>query len=196
MNRFNKEYWEGRYKNNETGWDVGAPTPPLKEYIDQLADKNLSILIPGAGNAHEAEYLFNNGFKNVTVIDIAEEPLKNIKSRLPGFPKEQLIQADFFEHKGQYDLILEQTFLCALDPSLKKSYAAQMYQLLKPKGKLVGVVFIDPVNATVPPFGGPKEEYETLFKEKFNIDVLNNCYNSIKPRAGRELFMHLTKKEL
>jgi len=196
MTQFNKEYWENRYKNNETGWDVGAPTPPLKEYIDQLTDKNLHILIPGAGNAHEAEYLFNKGFKNITVIDIAEEPLKNIKSRLPGFPKEQLIHADFFEHNGQYDLILEQTFLCALDPSFKKKYAAQMYQLLKPKGKLVGVVFIDPLNATAPPFGAPKEEYETLFKEKFNINVLTNCYNSIKPRAGRELFIHLTKKEL
>ena len=33
--------------------------------------KNISILIPGCGNSHEAEYLLSQGFTNITVIDIA-----------------------------------------------------------------------------------------------------------------------------
>src|ERR1035437_4689238 len=103
MNKFNKDFWTERYLNNETGWDLGAPSTPLKEYIDQLNNKNLNILIPGAGNAYEAEYLFNKGFKNITVIDISIEPLKNIQKRLPDFPKENLINDDFFEHTKQYD---------------------------------------------------------------------------------------------
>ncbi len=196
MNKFDKEYWTTRYKNNETGWDMGAASPPLKEYIDQLTDKNIAILIPGAGNAYEAEYLFKKGFKNVTVVDIAKEPLENIKKRILTYPKEQLIETDFFEHKGQYDLILEQTFLCAVNPLLKNKYVEKMVELLKPKGKLVGVVFTEPLNAKIPPFGATKEEYEKLFEEKFALKVFTNCYNSIKPRAGRELFIHLIKKEL
>lgn len=194
MNQFNKEFWTARYQNNETGWDLGAPSTPLKEYIDQLIDKNLSILIPGAGNAYEAEYLFNKGFKNITVIDISSEPLKNIQKRLPDFPKENLIFGDFFDHNKQYDLILEQTFFCALDPSLREKYVEQMHTLLKPAGKLVGVVFTAPLNTEMPPFAATKEEYLALFSSKFNLKVFDTCYNSIKPREGRELFIELEKK--
>ncbi|MCE9540518.1 MAG: methyltransferase [Bacteroidetes bacterium] len=194
MNQFNKEFWTNRYQNNETGWDLGAPSTPLKEYIDQLKDKNLSILIPGAGNAYEAEYLFSKEFKNITVIDISLEPLKNIQKRLPDFPKENLIFGDFFDHNKQYDLILEQTFFCALDPSLRKKYVEQMYNLLKPSGKLVGVVFTEPLNTKMPPFAASKEEYLALFSPKFNIKVFETCYNSIKPREGREMFINLEKK--
>ena len=194
MNKFNKDFWTERYLNNETGWDLGAPSTPLKEYIDQLNNKNLNILIPGAGNAYEAEYLFNKGFKNITVIDISSEPLKNIQKRLPDFPKENLIHGDFFDHKKQYDLILEQTFFCALDPSLRKNYVEQMHRLLKPRGKLVGVIFIEPLNTEMPPFAATKEEYIAYFSSKFNFKVFENCYNSIKPRAGRELFINFEKK--
>lgn len=194
MNQFNKEFWTARYQNNETGWDLGAPSTPLKEYIDQLKDENLSILIPGAGNAYEAEYLFNKGFKIITVIDISSEPLKNIQKRLPDFPKENLIFGDFFDHTKQYDLILEQTFFCALNPSLREKYVEQMYKLLKPAGKLVGVVFTAPLNTEMPPFAATKEEYLSLFSPKFNLKVFDTCYNSIKPREGRELFINFEKK--
>ncbi len=194
MNQFDKNFWTERYKNNEAGWDLGAPSAPLKEYIDQLDNKTLSILIPGAGNAYEAEYLFNKGFNDITVIDISAEPLKNIQKRLPDFPKEKLIMGDFFDHKIQYDLILEQTFFCALHPSLRISYAEQMHKLLKPSGKLVGVLFTAPLNTETPPFAASIEEYIAFFTPKFNFKVLESCYNSIKPRAGRELFINFEKK--
>jgi thiopurine S-methyltransferase len=34
--KFNKEYWENRYENNETGWAIGKISTPIKEYIDQI----------------------------------------------------------------------------------------------------------------------------------------------------------------
>lgn len=123
MIELNQEYWTKRYNDQETGWDVGDVSTPLKEYIDQLSNKELKILIPGAGNAYEAEYLYKQGFKNVFVIDISQEPLKNILKRSPDFPAEQLIHGDFFEHSNTYDLIIEQTFFCAIDPSLRANYA-------------------------------------------------------------------------
>jgi thiopurine S-methyltransferase len=159
MNQFDGDYWTNRYKNNEIGWDLGTVSNPLKEYFNQLTNKDISILIPGAGNAYEAEYLFDNGFKNITIIDISAEPLQNIKKRIPGFPESKLIFGDFFNHQHQYDLIIEQTFFCALRPSLRQAYAKKMHQLLKNKGKLVGVLFNDELNSDKPPFGGNKEEY-------------------------------------
>jgi len=91
------EYWNERYLNNDFSWDAGAITTPLKTYFDQLTNKDLKILIPGAGNAYEAEYLIESGFTNVYVCDIALEALKNLKKRCPAFKSENLLLLDFFQ---------------------------------------------------------------------------------------------------
>lgn len=194
MPDLNNQYWNNRYVTDDFSWDIGDISLPLKTYIEQLKNKEASILIPGAGNAYEVEFLFRKGFKNITVLDFAETPLQNIKKRFPDFPDKQLLQQDFFEHQGQYDLIIEQTFFCAINPSLRMQYVKRMHQLLKPNGKLIGLLFNDVMNSDKPPFGGNKKEYETLFSSTFNIKVLETCYNSIKPRQGRELFMIIENK--
>jgi hypothetical protein len=188
-----KTFWEERYKNQSTGWDVGAVSEPLKVYIDSLQDTSIAIMIPGAGNSYEAEYLYEKGFKNVDVIDIAAQPLKNFMSRVPDFPEENLIQTDFFECSKTYDLILEQTFFCALDPVLRPAYAKKMSELLNQNGKLAGVLFNFPLSEAGPPFGGSLEEYLTYFEPFFKIKTLETCYNSILPRAGNELFIIFEK---
>ncbi|WP_224489577.1 methyltransferase domain-containing protein [Robertkochia flava] len=188
-------YWENRYKNDQTGWDIGYPSDPIISYVSQLEDRSIDILIPGAGNAWEASWLYENGYKNITVIDIAATPLENFKERMPDFPEHQLLHADLFEHGKRYDLILEQTFFCALLPERRREYAAKMQQLLKPEGKLAGLLFDFPNTGSGPPFGGSKAEYEQLFKPFFKIQKLEPCYNSIKPRRGKELFFIFEKKQ-
>ena len=190
-----KDYWNNRYLNNDFGWDLGGISPPLKEYIEQIQNKELVILIPGAGNAHEAEFLWRSGFKNIYILDVAEVPLQNIAKRLPDFPKNQLIQQDFFDHKGKYDLIIEQTFFCAIHPSLRGLYAKQMVALLKPTGKLIGLLFNDLLNVDKPPFGGFKEDYKVLFEPFFYIKIMETAYNSVLPRADRELFICMEPKK-
>lgn len=191
---FDAQYWQNRYLNNETGWDVKEITKPLKDYVDQINNKDLSILIPGAGNGYEYEYLIQNGFSNVTVIDIAEQPLINIKNRVENYIDENLICDDFFNHTKKYDLIIEQTFFCALNPSLRNKYAEKMNELLQPKGKIIGLLFQFPLTEDGPPFGGSESEYIKLFSDKFKIKTLETAYNSIKPREGRELFFIFEKK--
>lgn len=191
---FDASYWESRYVNGETGWDIGTISEPIKAYFDQLTGKSLRILIPGGGNSYEAEYAYRNGFKNVFVIDLSQTALDNFLQRVPDFPKEQLIHDDFFNLEGSFDLIVEQTFFCALDPTLRASYARKMSFLLKPKGKLVGLLFNFPLTSEGPPFGGSKEEYLGLFQPYFDIKVMALAYNSISPRAGKELFIHLQRK--
>ena len=193
---FYETFWNHKYLRGETGWDIGYVSTPLKEYINQLTDKNLKILIPGGGNSYEAEYLFKKGFKNVFVVDISSIPLKNFAKRAPSFPKKNLLHSDFFELGDTFDLILEQTFFCALEPSLREEYVNKMHKLLKPNGKLVGLLFNIPLNDDKPPFGGNKVEYRSLFKEKFKIETMEVAYNSIPQRAGNELFFMLSKNRL
>ena len=194
MSFTNKNYWENNYKTNQIGWDIGYASPPITSYIDQLTNKDISILIPGAGNAYEAEYLYSKGFKNTTVLDIAQQPLENLKNRIPIFPAENLIQDDFFNHNRQYDLIIEQTFYCAISPDLRADYANKIAQLLKNGGKLVGLLFDFPLTKEGPPFGGSLGEYKNTFSQQFHIQVMESSFNSIKPRLGRELFVIFEKK--
>lgn len=194
--QWNMNYWQNRYANQQTGWDIGYPSTPLKTYIDQLTNLDLAILIPGAGNAYEAEYLWQKGFRNITIVDIATTPLQNLASRVPEFPAAQLIHGNFYDHQGQYDLIFEQTFFCALPPekAQRHQYAQQMFELLKPGGKLVGLLFDFPLDMEKgPPFGGSKDEYLNYLSPLFQIHKLERAYNSIEPRAGRELFLMAEK---
>jgi thiopurine S-methyltransferase len=189
-----EKVWDNRYINNDIGWDLGEISPPLKAYFDQIEDKNIKILIPGGGNSYEAEYLFDLGFKYVYVVDLSKTALNNIQKRMPNFPKEQLILGDFFNVDEKFDLIIEQTFFCAINPELRKKYVTKMAEVLNGSGKLVGLLFDAPLFKNRPPFGGSKKEYINYFNEHFYFKVFEKSYNSIKSRRGRELFINLVKK--
>jgi SAM-dependent methyltransferase len=194
MIQINKSFWDDKYKNNETGWDLGVPSPPLVAYCNQIKDKNIKILIPGAGNSYEAEYLIRNGFNHVTICDISSTPIQNIKNRIGVLAdKINFINGDYFDLDEQFDLILEQTFFCALNPILREQYASKQLELLSEKGKVVGVLFSSNFTFDGPPFGGTKEEYLELFENKFNVKTLEPCHNSITPRMGNELFFIFEK---
>lgn len=189
-----QEYWNTQYISNTTGWDLGVVSPPIKEYIDTIKDKNISILIPGCGNSHEAEYLLSQGFTNVTVIDIAPTLVENLQQKFKNNPNIKIVLGDFFTHQGEYDLIIEQTFFCALSPSMRQKYVLKMHQLLGKKGKLAGLLF-NKVFEGGPPFGGNQAEYEELFKDYFDFKIMDLCHNSVKPRAKAELFIEFQKKD-
>jgi len=187
-------FWDHRYSLNETGWDIGYASPPLTFFVDKLENKQCSILIPGCGNAYEAEYLINKGFTNISVIDISETLIQSLKQKWKGIEGINLLLGDFFELEGQFDLILEQTFFCAIDPKLRAEYVSKMATILSPNGVLAGVYFNCEFDKQGPPFGGNIEEYKTLFSTKLNIRKLEPCYNSIPQREGRESFGIFSKK--
>lgn len=186
------EFWNQRYVDGNTGWDLGQVSPPIKAYVDQLESKELKILIPGAGNGHEVSYLFKQGFKNVHVLDFAPLAIQTFLERHPEFPVDQAHTADFFKFEGVFDLIIEQTLFCAIDPRLRSKYAEKSSSLLRDEGKLVGVLFNREFDGG-PPFGGCQSEYIDQFTPFFSELSMEECHNSIGPRQGNELFIRLTK---
>ena len=190
-----QEYWDKQYTSEATGWDLGKVSPPIKEYIDTLKDKHISILIPGCGNTYEAEYLLEKGFTNVTVIDIAPTLVKRLQQKFKSNSNIKIVLGDFFEHQGQYDLIIEQTFFCALPPAMRVNYVSKMHQLLSDNGKLAGLLF-NKTFESGPPFGGSKKEYEQLFIDYFDFKIMEICHNSIGQRDNNQLFIEFKKKGL
>jgi SAM-dependent methyltransferase len=186
-------YWSQRFTNDDTPWDLGSVSPPLKAYIDTLTDKNGSILIPGCGNSYEAEYLLSLGFAHITLVDISPVLTQRLEEKFSRYLNKQLqiVTSDFFALQGSFDCILEQTFLSALPPSRRNDYARKMRELLKPGGRMAGILFNKSFPAEGPPFGGSIDEYRQLFSPLFRIHTLEPCYNSAKPRDGGECFLIL-----
>ena len=189
--KLDPSFWEKKYQDQNTPWDIGYVSPAIKAYIDSISDKSKAILIPGSGKAHEAVYLHQQGFTNVFVCDWAPSAFEHLKKRAPDFPPDHLLVADFFELDFQVDLIIEQTFFCAINPNLRTQYVQKAQNLLLPSGELAGLLFAQPFPFEGPPFGGTKEEYLALFSPHFNIIEMEIASHSIKPRAGNEFFIRL-----
>lgn len=192
MVELSQTYWSTRYSSNQTGWDIGEANQYLIDIVQESYSKEAKILVPGAGNAHEVEALYKLGYTNVYALDWAKEPLIALKKRLPEIPDSQLLHESFFDHEGRYDVILEQTFFCALDPSLRKDYVNKTYDLLNDNGVVTGLLF-DVKDLPGPPFGGSIWEYSRLFSQRFEKSLFHRSYDSIKPREGRECFFKVEK---
>lgn len=187
-----KAFWDHQYQVQTINWDLGEVSPPIKSYIDKLQNKDIAVLIPGCGNTYEAEYLLEQGFTNITVIDIAPTLVNNLKQKFAGNKNTTVVLGDFFEHDGTYDLILEQTFFCALPPTMRQKYVWKMHQLLSNNGILAGLLFNREFNDS-PPFGGNAKEYEQLFRQAFVFNWITVAGNSIASRSNQELFIEFQK---
>ena len=126
--------------------------------------------------------------------------MSSFKQRNPEFPMNQLLHENFFSHIGIYDLIIEQTFFCSFVPTEvnRTAYFKKMSDLLKPKGKLVGLWFNFPLSDDTEkrPFGGDKKLYNTYLNLYFNTKIFEKCYNSIQKRENKELFGIFEKKNI
>jgi len=191
---WNEDFWNQRWMDKKIGWDVGYATPPITHFMENYPEKEAEILIPGCGNAHEAEFLLKQGFTHITLVDISQVAVDLLNEKFKNNSEITLIHDDFFNLKGAYDLIIEQTFFCALNPQLREEYAKKMYNLLKENGRLIGVLFDVEFKTEGPPFGGSEEEYIDFFQPFFEIEKMELCYNSIGPRDGNELFINMKRK--
>ena len=189
-----QSFWDKKWLERETGWDVGYTSPPIEDFLKNYPNKNAKILIPGCGNAHEAVFLQQEGFTNITILDIAPKAVEILQEKFQDNPEIKVICGDFFTHEGQYDLMIEQTFFCAIMPELREKYVSKSSTLLKNGGKIIGVLFDTQFEKQGPPFGGNSAEYTTLFEDFYDLKTLEKCYNSIPERQGKEVFVHFIKK--
>lgn len=183
-------FWESRYKDGEIGWDLGAETPVFKALSKKLKPGEVCIL--GCGNGYDAISFSKAGF-NVTAVDFAETPIKNINNIANNlFLKINTIQKNIFdltpEYNNSFDYIIEQTCFCAIDPKNREQYSNLVYDLLKVGGKLIGLWM--PLDKDIkeggPPFGVKEDEVKKLFSKQWNIT--EDCFpvQSIQARKGRE----------
>ncbi|MEM8521247.1 class I SAM-dependent methyltransferase [Flavobacterium sp. PL12] len=85
MNEVNKDHWETVYetKNPEqVSWTQDVPRTSL-EFIHSFSlDKNIEIIDIGGGDSKLVDFLLEEGYKNITVLDISAKALEKAKKRL------------------------------------------------------------------------------------------------------------------
>lgn len=188
-----QQYWDAQYQAEQTAWDLGCCSPAFTVLVDGIQNKDAAILLPGCGSSYEASYLLSQGFTDITLLDIAPTLVQKLQATFGDHPEVKVLLGDFFAHQKQYDYILEQTFFCALPPHLRLQYVAKMYELLKPNGQLLGLLF-DTTFEVSPPFGGSKAEYIALFQSVFKLSLLEKTSLSVPKRKGVELAFQFQKK--
>jgi len=195
-NKLDNSFWNLRYQNHQTGWDLGEISNPIKKWFDNQENKKINVLIPGAGKGHEVKYGFEKGFKNIFYMDLSSRAADLFKEICPLFPKDQILIGDFFSLKTPlfFDVIIEQTFFCAIDPTLRANYTEKTNEILKDNGKIIGLLFNREFDTNGPPFGGTEKEYRELFNSKFNFKKFENSLLSSLPRKEYEFWIELIKK--
>jgi len=195
----NAQFWEDIYLANDTGWDLGGPTPVFQNLTKYLKKDRLCIL--GCGRGYDALMFAKHGF-DVTAIDFAPSAIKSLKNLVyRERVKINILNIDMFnltpEFNESFDYVIEQTCFCAIHPSRRKEYENLVQNILKINGELIGLWF--PLNKKIneggPPYGTTIDEVKSIFNDGWVIRKEEFPEQSIKPRKGREKLIIFKKIE-
>ena len=192
------EDWQRHYEENDLGWDLGQVAPPFVKLWQEEKLPLGKVLVPGCGRGHEVVFLAENGF-DVTAIDFSSGAVTYLKNALKKRNLEgRILHQDFFSldesHEGVYDLVLEQTFFCAISPKQRRDYVLNVSRILKPGGILVGL-FYHTDEQGEPPYNTTREDIEMHFSKKFEIQELDKTSLSAEQRKDKEWLGILKKPE-
>jgi SAM-dependent methyltransferase len=197
--RLDHDFWEGRYQAGRTGWERGVPTPAFKRLLaSDRAPRVGQVAVPGCGRGHDA-LLFAGVGHNVTGFDFAPSAIAgaNELATIAGlsdrttFVVADVLGPDIHAYAGSFDYVVERACYCALDPSNRDRYVANMATLLRPGGCLIGSFFIGPAEGG-PPFAASWEEICASLAPWFEMEVVGEP-TSETPMAGADLFAILRR---
>ena len=186
--------WEQHYRDENTQWDLGVPAPPLVRASGLLAP--VRTVVVGSGTGQDALSLASRGF-DVTGVDFAPSAVRianenATKRKLTA----RYIQADVLTMPGDdapWQLWVEHTCFCAIDPSQRDAYVEAAHRSLAPDGKLLALFYAHKREGG-PPFATTRAEVEMRFGKHFDLLSMEIPEDSIERRRGDELLALFKRK--
>ena len=80
-----KKHWETLYASkapNEVSWTQAVPTTSLEIIRSFDLDKTVKVIDVGGGDSTLVDYLLEEGYENITVLDISAKAIERAKKRL------------------------------------------------------------------------------------------------------------------
>ena len=182
--------WDALYRAGQIFWDKGAPSPPMKQYLERHRLRGRA-LVPGCGHGHEVALAVGHDL-DATGLDIAPAGLADARALYPDLAT-RFIVGDFFnppaDMRGAFDVVLEHTCLSGLHPTLRGHYRRGVDLTLRAGGLLVGVWFINPnlgPGEEGPPFPLSVPDLTALFADGY--ETLEDYVPDVafETRVGRE----------
>jgi SAM-dependent methyltransferase len=182
--------WNTRYAEGRDRWDLGR-APPILERLIAAQTRRHRVLVPGAGHGHDAIAWARAGHRVVS-FDIAPLAVESLRRRagdagLDIDVREADVLAPPVALHGQFDLVWEQTCLCALPPEQRRPYLQAMAQLLGPGGRMVALLW-NHGNEGGPPWDMSPVLVERLLVGLFTIDRRERVTESIAEREPEWLW--------
>ncbi|BAZ12070.1 thiol methyltransferase 1-like protein [Calothrix sp. NIES-4071] len=186
----NQEYWEQKYQEQNTRWDIGQAAPAFVSLLSSnKAPTPGRIAVLGCGRGYDAVLFAKHGFE-VIGFDFATGAIVEAERIARSANCDiKFLQCDIFDlpayFTGYFDYILEHTCFCAIDIERRLSYVQVASSILKPQGQLIGLFFTHN-RPGGPPYGATPEEIKQYFQADFKVDSLIPVVNSVPSRTGEE----------
>jgi len=159
--------WEERFRANDAPWERRELHPAFAHWTDLgLLKPGARIIVPGCGRAPEPLELARAGL-DVTLADLSDTALtwQEDAFRTAGLTMTRIDgDALAFTPDQAFDLVWEQTFLCAISPKLRPQYEDTVHRWLKPGGTLLAL-FMQKDEMGGPPYGCPLDAMHTLLPD-------------------------------
>lgn len=165
--------WDEIYRKGEVFWNKGAPSPPLKQYLERHAVQGRA-LVPGCGHGHEVLLAVEHGLDAIG-LDISPTGVAEAQALYPKLA-ERFVAGSLFDPpddmRGAFDVVIEHTCMSGLHPSLRADYRRGIDLTLKRGGLLIGVWFINPdldPGDEGPPYPFSVPDLTALFADDYEI---------------------------
>ena len=193
------EFWNVRFDAKFTPWDQRGVPHCLRDYLraNQLPQK---VLIPGCGAANEVEHFLACRWAPIA-IDFSPAAVAQARAQL-GPLHSYVREDDFFGNAirpGDFEVIYERAFLCALPRRLWADWAKRVAELIphavggSESGRLIGF-FVEDDDPKGPPFGLRSGELEQLLSPAFRLLEKKVPQDSISVFAGKESWQVWARK--
>lgn len=193
----NPQFWDQKYINKEDMWELQAPAPPLKSFLEQNNLPRGKVAVLGCGRGHDAELFAKHGHETWG-FDFSETAIRDAKKLYSESTGIHFEQRDVFtlgkDYKSFFDVVWEYTCFCAIDPSRRNEYVTVVKNIHKPNGKFIALFYPVRDGEGGPPFPTTLSEIDRLFSSVFTTISFTPAENSIERRKGFEHFFHAVLK--
>ena len=175
-----KDFWLGRWKDNQIGFHQSNINPHLKKYMDRLAGTG-PVFVPLCGKTLDLIYIGEKGRKALGVefsekacdAFFSENGIAHEKKEEGGFKFYDSVQTtlycgDFFslkpDHLSGAKCVFDRASMIALPPDMRKRYTGHLKNLIGKNGQILLVTMEYPQHEmSGPPFSVSEDEVRTLY---------------------------------
>lgn len=190
------DYWEAAYRERRDGWELGAASPPIARALAEMQARGRAVVF-GAGRGHEARAAAARGWE-VVGVDFAEAArAEAVRLTPPEFASRITWRvADIFAlaktDAEKFDLLIEHTSFCAIDPARRGEWMRVARAVLRPNATLLGLFYTHPREGG-PPYGATHETVlAALEGAHLRVDRTEVPNDSVERRRGDELLVWAT----